>query len=191
MADDQFVDIEGVDGVGDAVPDVSRSGAAPTMTRFTSRAGHDLVMLDRLTEVLRLVGTGHGDVGILTATNRQADDVMGALGSAGIPSVSLQKYSGRSSDAVRVGTVKRAKGLDFKQVLLAHVDPRLLDAAPDNPSETERGGGSGGSGGSGSGGSGSGAPRTLRGDDPGPGRPVGGRPERSSARSLERRWFVG
>jgi hypothetical protein len=138
VADDQFVDIEGVDGVGDAVSDVSRSGAAPTMTRFASRADHDRAMLDRLTEVLRLVGTGHGDVGILTATNRQANDVMEVLGSAGILTVSLQQYAGRSSDAVRVGTVKRAKGLEFKQVLLAHVDPRLLDAAPAEPSETER-----------------------------------------------------
>ncbi|MCA5924862.1 nuclease-related domain-containing DEAD/DEAH box helicase [Curtobacterium oceanosedimentum] len=138
VADDQFVDIEGVDGVGDAVSDVSRSGAAPTMTRLTSRADHDRAMLDRLAEVLRLVGTGHGDVGILTATNRQANDVMEALGRAGIPTVSLQQYAGRTSDAVRVGTVKRAKGLEFKQVLLAHVDPRLLDAAPAEPSETER-----------------------------------------------------
>ncbi|MBT1623516.1 AAA family ATPase [Curtobacterium flaccumfaciens pv. oortii] len=138
VADDQFVDIEGVDGVGDAVSDVSRSGAAPTMTRFASRAEHDRAMLDRLTEVLRLVGTGHGDVGILTATNRQADDVVEVLGRAGVPTVALQQYAGRSSDAIRVGTVKRAKGLEFKQVLLAHVDPRLLDAAPAEPSETER-----------------------------------------------------
>ncbi len=138
VANDQFVDIEGVDGVGDAVSDVSRSGAAPTMTHFTSRADHDRAMLDRLTKVIRLVGTGHGDIGILTATNRQANDVIEALGRAGVPTVSLQQYAGRTSDAVRVGTVKRAKGLEFKQVLLAHVDPRLLDAAPAEPSETER-----------------------------------------------------
>jgi superfamily I DNA/RNA helicase len=45
---------------------------------------------------------------------------------------------GRTSDAARVGTVKRAQGLEFKQVLLAHVNPRLLDAAPADPSEIER-----------------------------------------------------
>ncbi|WIB34178.1 UvrD-helicase domain-containing protein [Curtobacterium sp. MCSS17_005] len=138
VADDQFVDIEGVDGVGDAVSDVSRSGAAPTTTQFASRADHDRAMLDRLTEVLRLVGTGHGDVGILTATNRQANDVMEALGRAGVATVSLQQYAGRSSDGVRVGTVKRAKGLEFKQVLLAHVDPRLLDAAGEGWSDAAR-----------------------------------------------------
>ncbi|MDR6171148.1 UvrD-helicase domain-containing protein [Curtobacterium sp. SORGH_AS_0776] len=138
VADDQFVDIEGVDGVGDAVSDVSRSGPAPAFHRFASRAEHDRSMVARLSEVLRLIGTGHGDVGILTATKRQADDVRGVLRDAGIPVIMLDEYSGRTSDAVRVGTVKRAKGLEFKQVLLAHVDRRLLDPETSEPSETER-----------------------------------------------------
>ena len=138
VADDQFVDIEGVDGVGDAVSDVSRSGPAPAFHRFASRAEHDRSMVARLSEVLRLIGTGHGDVGILTATKRQADDVRGILRDAGIPVIMLDEYSGRTSDAVRVGTVKRAKGLEFKQVLLAHVDRRLLAPVTGEPSETER-----------------------------------------------------
>lgn len=138
VADDQFVDIEGVDGVGDAVSAVSRSGPAPSVRRFASRAEHDREMLSRLSEVLRLVGTERGDVGILTTTKRQADDIEETLGRAGVPVVSLQEYTGRSSDAVRVGTVKRAKGLEFKQVLLAHVDERTLSLPETSPSETAR-----------------------------------------------------
>ncbi|MBA8989915.1 hypothetical protein FHW23_001161 [Curtobacterium pusillum] len=84
VADDQFVDIEGVDGVGDTVSAISRSGPRPAFHRFSSRAEHDRVMLLRLSEVLRLIGTGHGDVGILTATNRQADDVRAVLRDAGV-----------------------------------------------------------------------------------------------------------
>ncbi|MDR6572468.1 hypothetical protein J2X60_001108 [Curtobacterium sp. 320] len=138
VADDQFVDIEGVDGVGDTVSAISRSGPAPAFHRFSSRVEHDRSMIARLSEVLRLIGTGYGDVGILTATNRQADDVRGVLRDAGIPVVMLDEYSGRTSDAVRVGTVKRAKGLEFKQVLLAHVDRGLLDPVMGEPSETDR-----------------------------------------------------
>lgn len=64
----------------------------------------------------------HGDVGILTATNRQADDVMTVLRTAGVPFVSLKDYRGKQPvDAVKVGPAKRAKGLEFEQVLLAHV----------------------------------------------------------------------
>ncbi|WP_416394491.1 MULTISPECIES: UvrD-helicase domain-containing protein [unclassified Curtobacterium] len=138
LADDQFVDIEGVDGVGDTVSAISRSGPGPAFHRFSSRAEHDRSMVERLSEVLRLIGTRHGDVGILTATNRHADDVRSVLREAGIPVIMLDEYSGRISDAVRVGTVKRAKGLEFKQVLLAHVDRRLLDPVTGEPSEADR-----------------------------------------------------
>lgn len=138
VAADSFTDIEGVDGAGDPVSAVTRNGPTPIVHRAAGRAGHDTAMLARLTEVLRLVGTSHGDVGILTATNRQADDVMTVLGAAGVPFVSLKDYGGKPVDAVKVGTVKRAKGLEFKQVLLPHVRGRWLADAPASMSETDR-----------------------------------------------------
>jgi len=52
-----------------------------------------------------------------------------ALNTAGIPTVELTAYSGRSVDAVKVGTVHRAKGLEFKQVLVARTPPALIDSA--------------------------------------------------------------
>ncbi|WP_031272744.1 3'-5' exonuclease, partial [Curtobacterium sp. B8] len=131
-------DIEGLDGAGDAVSAVTRNGPTPVVHRAAGRADHDAAMLARLTEVLRLVGTSRGDVGILTATNPQADDVMTVLRAAGVPFVSLKDYSGKAVDAVKVGTVKRAKGLEFKQVLLAHVRGRLLADAPASLSEADR-----------------------------------------------------
>lgn len=87
--------------------------------------------------MLQLVGTSHGD-GILTATNREADDVMTVLSAAGVPFVSLTDYCGRLVNAVKVGTVKQAEGLEFKRVLLAHVRGRLLADAPGSMSEAER-----------------------------------------------------
>jgi superfamily I DNA/RNA helicase len=137
VADDQFVDIEGVDGVGDSVSAVTRSGPEPGIHRFTRRDEHDAAMLVRVEEVLRLVGTGRGDVGILTATNPQADKVMALLADAGVPTVSLKDYAGKSSDMIRVGTIKRAKGLEFKQVLLPHVPAKLLADPPTTESESE------------------------------------------------------
>ncbi|WIE76735.1 UvrD-helicase domain-containing protein [Curtobacterium sp. MCSS17_007] len=138
VADDQFVDIEGVDGVGDAVSDVTRSGRVPTVHRATSRADHDAAMTAHIAEVLRLVGTSRGDVGVLVATNRQVDEVTAALRSTGTPAVSLKDYDGKPVDAVKVGTIKRAKGLEFKQVLLAHVPSRLLAPVTGDPSEAAR-----------------------------------------------------
>jgi superfamily I DNA/RNA helicase len=45
------------------------------------------------------------------------------------------KYAGISVDAVKVGTIKRAKGLEFKHVLLPRVPPSLLDSV-DRDDET-------------------------------------------------------
>lgn len=54
--------------------------------------------------------------------------------------VLLQDYDGAVTDAIKVGTVKRAKGLEFKQVLLPDVRRTLLEgaSAPDEPSARER-----------------------------------------------------
>ncbi|WP_416354792.1 3'-5' exonuclease [Curtobacterium sp. VKM Ac-1376] len=138
VAADPFTDIEGVDGTGDAVSAVTRNGPAPVVHCAAGRADHDVAMLARLNEVLRLVGTSRGDVRILTATNRQADDVMTVLRPAGVRFVSLKDYDGKPVDAVKVGTVKRSKGHEFKQVLLAHVRGRLLADARASMSEAER-----------------------------------------------------
>lgn len=138
VADDQFVDIEGVDGVRDTVSDVTRSGCVPTFHRATNRADNDAAMTAHVAAVLRQVGTGRGDVGILVATNQQVDEVTSALRAAGLPVVSLRDYDGSPVDAVKVGTIKRAKGLEFKQVLFAHVPARLLAPMTVNPTEAAR-----------------------------------------------------
>jgi superfamily I DNA/RNA helicase len=49
--------------------------------------------------------------------------------------VELTDYDGRPTDAVKVGTIKRAKGLEFKQVLLPWIAERLM-----SPASPERGG---------------------------------------------------
>ena len=56
-------------------------------------------------------------------------DSTAALVSAGIPFINLEDYTGMPVQAVKVGTVKRAKGLEFKQVVLARVPPTLLAVA--------------------------------------------------------------
>ena len=57
---------------------------------------------------------------------------------AGLPPLSLQQQAGRTSDAVRVGTVKCGRAPAFEQVSLAHVDPRALEADPADPLKTEQ-----------------------------------------------------
>jgi superfamily I DNA/RNA helicase len=69
-------------------------------------------------------------------------DAVMLLRTAGIPVIELTDYDGSQTDAVKVGTIKRAKGLEFKQVLLPWVAERLMSpvaaGAERTDSEIER-----------------------------------------------------
>ncbi len=51
--------------------------------------------------------------------------------------MSLTDHDGRSSSAVKVGTIKRAKGLEFKQVLVARTSAQLLETVWSSTDEAE------------------------------------------------------
>lgn len=126
---DEFTDIEGADQVGDGTQRVSRHGPAPVFARYASKSAHDEALVDRVGAVTREVGTGLGDVGVLCRTNFQANAAQRSLTAAGITTVMLTAYNGKTIDAVKVGTIKRAKGLEFKQVLLPWTRTALLTPA--------------------------------------------------------------
>jgi hypothetical protein len=129
VAGDEFFDIEGSSSRGDTPVQIMRHGPKPKVSRFTSRSTHDHSLVEHVQKLIS-TGTRLGDIGILTHTNYAAADVSRALAAAGISSIDLLKYDGKPIDAVKVGTIKRAKGLEFKQVLVVRTSPQLLESAP-------------------------------------------------------------
>ena len=129
VAGDEFVDIEGSPSKADVTSEVVRHGARPEVTRFTTRADHDLSLIDHVRSLQR-AGVPLGDIGILTSTAFAAADVRKALDADGLRSIDLLDYDGTPGEAIKVGTIKRAKGLEFKQVLVVRTPPRLLEPAP-------------------------------------------------------------
>lgn len=125
VAGDEFADIEGLLQEGDRVTDIPRSGSLPITTVFPSRSAHD----HALVEWIRGLDTPLADIGVLSLNTYGVRDSTAALVSAGIPFINLEDYTGMPVQAVKVGTVKRAKGLEFKQVVLARVPPTLLAVA--------------------------------------------------------------
>jgi superfamily I DNA/RNA helicase len=125
IAGDEFTDIESGTTSKDSVAEIVRSGAEPISERFASRAEHDRALLTRI----RQIDCPIGDIGVLSPTNQGVRDTLRLLESAGIPAINLADYAGISIAAIKVGTVKRAKGLEFKQVLMPRVSPRWLDAS--------------------------------------------------------------
>jgi hypothetical protein len=63
-------------------------------------------------------GVRLGDTAILVPDNRRAQEWARALASAGVPAHLLTEYDGTTSEAVKVGTYQRAKGLEFACVFL-------------------------------------------------------------------------
>jgi hypothetical protein len=122
---DQFADIDGGVQARDAVAEVVRSGPQPKLERFRSQAQHNQVLEARI----RSSTCALGDIGVLSLTKSGVADTMRLLKAAGIPAIDLEQYTGRPVDAVKVGTVKRAKGLEFKTVLLPRVRAEWIDAS--------------------------------------------------------------
>lgn len=140
VAGDEYADIEGVTSRGDVPATVPRTGPEPVIVRCVSNGERSRRLVERVREALRAVGTGPGDVGVLCLTRYGVRAATSALRGAGVPLVQLEDYDGRPVDAVKVGTIKRAKGLEFKQVLLADVRAEHLGDTdpPEDGAERER-----------------------------------------------------
>lgn len=93
--------------------------------------------MTRLQEDLAL-GLDAADAAVLCRTRAEATSVHRTLRAAGLMTVDLEDYAGRRVDAVKVGTVKRAKGLEFGRVYLPRVDTYVLEEGEPERVQRER-----------------------------------------------------
>ncbi|HEU0206986.1 MAG TPA: UvrD-helicase domain-containing protein [Pseudolysinimonas sp.] len=132
VADDEVADIEG--GPARSEPaEIMRRGPRPVSTVFPSRSVHDKSLVERVRRIVEDSdgATGLGDIGVLALYSWHAKEAADALAEAGIPTIQLDKYDGHPVDAVKVGTIKRAKGLEFTEVLVVRTPPHLVQTELD------------------------------------------------------------
>jgi superfamily I DNA/RNA helicase len=112
--------------------------AAETGRRDISLArdgGHVWTVNSRSPDELRRNATGHiqmlisdghsvGDMALLCETNAETNVYLTLLKAAGINAMKLANYVGATTDAIKVGTVNRAKGLEFKHVIRPIQSPK-------------------------------------------------------------------
>ena len=111
---------------GTATALVQRTGGTVrTVTEPTEQA-HDARLLHALRAALCRPGVAPGEVAILVRSRVDVRTYLTLLAGAGIAAADLLTFTGREDGTVRVGTIKRAKGLEFKYVFL----PRLTDGDP-------------------------------------------------------------
>ncbi|PFG36024.1 UvrD-like helicase family protein [Flavimobilis soli] len=132
---DEIADLEAPAGAsvlrtGDVAGTVVRKGVAPTVVSFASERARLEAVVERVNQVATDVEVALGDIAVLCVGRRACSAVHAALARGGVKTVDLQSYRGEVSDAVKVGTIKRAKGLEFKHVLLADVRGEWLAETP-------------------------------------------------------------
>lgn len=126
VASDEFDDLEGVPTAGSRDIDVQRSGGTTITVRADDSVSLESALVKQVEDAVAELGVAYGDMALLVRTRRELLHYGRVLARAGIPHLDLLEYGGRPTDAVKVGTFKRAKGLEFKFVLL----PGLQDGPP-------------------------------------------------------------
>jgi len=95
----------------------SRTGGRVHVVEAPSEAALEQSLLGALRDVLH-DGAQAGDCAVLVPSNAAVTRWVGLLGAAGLPALRLETYRGTVVDAVKVGTVHRAKGLEFGHVVV-------------------------------------------------------------------------
>ncbi|MFD9369832.1 UvrD-helicase domain-containing protein [Streptomyces sp. NPDC060020] len=119
VADDAFEDLDGLHTPGRRDVDLTyHDGDVVRVTRPTVEA-HDRALLDALRS---LPEGAPADTALLCPSLRAVGHYQRLLTQAGIPVCQLEQYDGHAVDAVKLGTYRRAKGLEFKNVFLPRHD---------------------------------------------------------------------
>jgi superfamily I DNA/RNA helicase len=124
VAGTSFTDIEGTATAASA-PSAPRHGAKPEFASFSSSDAHNAALVERVRSAVEAIDVNLGDVAVLCFYNWQVERAMALFTDAGIPVLELNQYDGTVSNALKIGTIKRSKGLEFKQVLVPWVKPWL------------------------------------------------------------------
>lgn len=124
----------------DADCEVVRHGLDPLVSRASRRRDLEVALTSCLQRTRAADRASWGGMAVLCSRLRDVHHYQGLLVSQGIPTVALEQWSGEPIDAVKMGTIKRAKGLEFLFVFLPEVDSSVLPGRtpPDDEVDRER-----------------------------------------------------
>jgi superfamily I DNA/RNA helicase len=111
-ATNQVDDLDGAAGV--ALREVEVANPGGYIQRWTGLATD---FSTALVDAVTTLPTPRGQAALITFNRRDLDRCTAILRKARIPVSSLDQYTGEPDDTVKIGTVHRAKGLDFQAVL--------------------------------------------------------------------------
>lgn len=117
-------DLDGAAGVALRQAESVNAGGTVRTWRGSAR---DLA--SALTAAIEDLPVPRGQAALIVFQRRDLDRCANALRRAGIPTLQLEHYEGVPDDKLKVGTVHRAKGLDFQAVLVVQFADSLAPAS--------------------------------------------------------------
>ncbi|MFP3986381.1 UvrD-helicase domain-containing protein [Streptomyces sp. E11-3] len=138
VADDAFEDLDGVPTSGLRDVDLTYHEGHVVRVVKPTRPEHDQALLDALRS---LPTSARPDVAVLCPSMRAIGHYQRLLTRSGLPVCLLEHYDGHRVDAIKLGSYRRAKGLEFKSVYLPQHDAGLTSASTERDtglSETAR-----------------------------------------------------
>jgi superfamily I DNA/RNA helicase len=122
VADRAFTDLDTTPEPGRQEVEILRDGAP--VRHATAPHRHGLLLQLRLTMRRDAEdGIRPGDMAILCHTRADINYLTTALTAHNIPLTPLDSWTGEPDDNIKIGTINRAKGLDFAAVYLPHLNP--------------------------------------------------------------------
>lgn len=103
---------EGVRGV------TTRQGVKPVLFRGGDFGGQIRYVAETAKRLANAASLDVGDIGVLAPTNRLVNQAQGGLQAMSVDCQLLANFDGTSTSRIKIGTFKRAKGLEFKVVFL-------------------------------------------------------------------------
>ncbi|MUN38487.1 nuclease-related domain-containing DEAD/DEAH box helicase [Actinomadura litoris] len=128
VSDDPFDDLDGPNPNGRRAVDLTYHEGEVLRVDAAGAEEHDR----RLVEAIRALperdgggATALADSVVLCRSRREIEQYHRLFAREGIPVLRLESYDGRPVEAIKLGTYRRAKGLEFKNVFLPHHDHDL------------------------------------------------------------------
>lgn len=134
VATDTFDDVDGETHAGQRDVELTHHGGNVIRVDAKDQTAHDATLINTINKLARetarnaasnAAGNGTAEaasalagMAVLCARRREVGHYHAILTRAHIPVLRLEDYDGRSADAVKLGTYRRAKGLEFKCVFL-------------------------------------------------------------------------
>ncbi|MEV6671298.1 UvrD-helicase domain-containing protein [Streptomyces sp. NPDC051162] len=139
VAEDAFEDLDGVRVPGRREVDLTYHDGHVVRVTEATVAGHDRALLEALrTDAATRPARPWADVAVLCPSWAALRHYQQLLARAGIPVCLLEHYDGQPVDGLKLGSYRRAKGLEFKHVYLPRHDEALRGGAPGDESAHER-----------------------------------------------------